>query len=114
MISVFKISVFKQAALILAASTLVACAGSSGQQSTAEQNASEQVAPVVANADGATETPVLYTNEDRRVCKRFAPSGTRISKTVCKKQSEWDALSRNASEAGAEAQRRATHANATR
>lgn len=101
----------KQATLILAAGTLVACASSSNQQSAADKAAPE----VAANSasDGATEAPVLYTNDDRRVCKRIAPTGTRISQKVCKKQSEWDAISKNASEAGADAQRRATLSNRT-
>ncbi len=107
------VDVLKQATVILAASTLVACASSTNQQSAAEQAAPEQAAPVVASADGGAETPVVYGNADRTVCKRIAPTGTRISTRVCKKQREWDALSKNASEAGADAQRRATLSNST-
>ena len=106
------VDVLKTATVILVASTLVACASSSNQQSAADQ-----VAPVVAAngaAEGSAETPVLYGNEDRMVCKKFAPTGTRISQRVCKKQSEWDAYSKNATEGGADAQRRATLSNATR
>lgn len=103
------VDVLKQATLILATSTLVACAGT-----TNEQAAVNQAAPGVASADAAAETPTLYGNEDRMVCKKFAPTGTRISQKVCKKQSEWDAISKNASEGGADAQRRAVLSNATR
>lgn len=103
------VDVLKMATLILAASTLVACASS-----TTDQAAADQATPVVASADGAAEAPVVYGNEDRMVCKKFAPTGTRISQKVCKKQSEWDTLSKNASEGGADAQRRAVYSNATR
>ena len=102
------ITALKQASIIFAIATLVGCASSSNTQSAAEHTES------TVAAAGATEAPVLYTNDERLVCKRIAPTGTRISQKVCKRQRAWDALTKAAQEGGADAQRRATHSNATR
>lgn len=105
------VKILRHAIVVLAFGTLVACASSSS-----EQSAADQVAPVVAAnsaADDGAETPVIYANKDRRVCRRYAPTGSRISQKICKKQSEWEAISKNASQAGSDAQRRGTYSNDT-
>lgn len=51
--------------------------------------AADQQSKSVANAD--TETKKVTV-----VCKRYAPTGTRIGKKVCRTQAEWDEMQRKA------------------
>ncbi len=98
-------------ALICLIFGLSACSTSGGQQAAGDQAAPPAEREMTAEEAEAAAVAAAF---DPRVCKRFAPTGTRISKKVCKKQSEWDALRANAQEGGADAQRRAVYSNATK
>ncbi len=87
---------------------LCACAGPSGKESAANQ-----AAPALA-ADGAADGQQLAAPLDPIKCERIAPTGSRISSKVCKRQSEWDAIRRGGQQMGEEIQRRAVHNNDTR
>ncbi len=87
----------------------VACSSTGTGTDVVEAN------PAPAASSGATAEQVATAEskaaiEDPRVCKRETQIGTKISKRVCKKQSEWDAIEGAGSQMTAEIQRRATQA----
>ena len=91
------------AALALSAA-LVGCSSSGAQQAAATPpaKAPEAAAPAPAEAAPAETTAKV----DRTVCKSIAPTGSRIARKVCRKQSEWEEMAREGRDAAGQVQRR--------
>jgi hypothetical protein len=60
-------------------------------------------ADAAAKAEGASKAETVAQTSDKqardpnkRVCKNAQPTGTRLGKRICKKQSEWDEIERAA------------------
>ncbi len=98
-------SFLKMLSVSLAVLTLCACAGSAGKESAASE-----AAPVVP-VQGAPESEEVAAKVDPIKCERIAPTGSRISSKVCKRQSEWDRIQQGGQQMGEEVQRRAAHNN---
>ncbi|MFK7829053.1 MAG: hypothetical protein AB8B57_04665 [Congregibacter sp.] len=79
---------------------LTACSTTGGSSASSADGLSEQ--ELVAQTD---------VDADPRVCKRVIPTGTRIAKRACMKQSQWDTIRNNAQTATEDSQRRAVQQN---
>ena len=51
-----------------------------------------------AKAAAPVQTELASNSADRRVCKRERETGTRVSRKVCRSQSEWERLRRESLE----------------
>lgn len=82
-------------ALITALMLVGACAGQ--DQPPTATTAPAPATAAAPEAVAATEAPAVA--EDRMICKRIAPTGSRIAKKTCMKASQWEQAQRDAREA---------------
>ncbi|GAA6153933.1 hypothetical protein [Pseudoteredinibacter isoporae] len=59
----------------------------------------------------AAEKKDTAKDDDRRVCKKYRPTGTRITKKTCMSKRQWDELKRRAQDAARTGQRLGGHQN---
>lgn len=88
----------------LALGTLLVACSSSGTRETTATAPAPQAAPAAA---ASTEAPAVETAKaDRTVCKSIAPTGSRIARKTCRRQSEWEEMAREGRDAVGQVQRR--------
>lgn len=84
-------------ALITMLTLIGACAGQDRPPAATTAPAAAPATVAAPEAVAATEAPAVA--EDRMICKRIAPTGSRIAKKTCMKASQWEQAQRDAREA---------------
>lgn len=80
---------------------LAACSSQGTRDSTAAV-----LAPSAKAAPAAKAATAETAKADRMVCKRIAPTGSRIARKTCRTQNEWEEMARRARDTVETAQRR--------
>ena len=96
-------------ALVIALLSLTACSTSTGSADASSGDGTTQSAESV----DASGEEIVAAPFDPVQCKKYAPTGTRVSYRICKKKSEWDQIREASQKEGNDAQRRAAHQNST-
>ncbi|TQV74199.1 hypothetical protein FKG94_16460 [Exilibacterium tricleocarpae] len=79
--------------IILASTfTLGACAGNTPAPET-------KTAAATAETSAAEPKQAAAPKRSKRICKRMAPTGSRLGKKVCGTQEQWDRAARDSAEA---------------